>query len=124
MTDKCNDAALCVATLNVRGLSARRKQYQLSRMFLEDRLNVVVVRETKVESQHGTDGMVQPFTGPYYVCMSHATGVSAGCAVFLGNSIGIVVEKVIVSDVGRYIVVDFSYNEFLWRVICVYSSNL
>ncbi|KAH9359595.1 hypothetical protein HPB48_016221 [Haemaphysalis longicornis] len=66
-------------------------------MFLEDGLDVVVVQETKVESQDGTDRMVQPFTGRYYVCVSHATGTSAGWAVFLRNSIDIVVEKVIVN---------------------------
>lgn len=102
------ETALRVATLNVRGLSARRRQYQLSRLLLEDDLDVVAVQETKVESQEQKDRMVQPFKSRYNVCVCHAVGSSGGGALFLRNSLGIVVETVVVCDTGRLIVCDFS----------------
>lgn len=121
MADKSH--ALCVGTLNVRGLSARRRQYQLSRLLLDEGLDLVAVQETKVESQEHTDRMVQPFTTRYYVCVSHAIGMSAGCVIFVRNSLGIVIEAVVTSEVGRFVVVDFLYIECRWRIICVYAPN-
>lgn len=51
--------ALCkpfrIATLNARGLSAKRKQNQLYRMVTERDLDVVAIQETKVESEDQTD---------------------------------------------------------------------
>lgn len=117
------EAELRVATLNVRGLAARRRQYQLSRLMLERDLDVIAIQETKVEGQDQTDRMVSPFRARYDVCVSHAVGMSAGCALFLKNSIGIVEETVTVSSTGRFIVCDFTYNNKKWRVVCVYAPN-
>lgn len=50
-----------VATLNVRGLAARRRQYQVSRLFLENDLDLVAVQETKIESEDQTARMVETF---------------------------------------------------------------
>lgn len=117
------DTALRVATLNVRGLAARRRQYQVSRLFLENDLDVVAVQETKVESEEQTGRMVQPFTARYHVCVCRSAGRSGGCVLFLRNSLGIVVESVVVCTTGRLIVCDFSFSGREWRVICVYAPN-
>lgn len=85
------DTALRVATLNVRGLAARRRQYQLSRLFLDNDLDVVAVQETKVESEEQTSRMLQPFSARYNVCVCHSVGRSGGCALFLRSSVGIVI---------------------------------
>lgn len=58
--------ALRVATLNVRRLAARRRQ-QLSRLVLENNLDVIAVQETKVESAERTDDMLQTFRARYSV---------------------------------------------------------
>lgn len=67
--------------------------------------------------------MVQTFRARYNVCVSHSVGGSAGCAVFLRNSVGIFEESVSVCERGRFIVCDFLYSEMAWRVICVYAPN-
>lgn len=115
--------ALRVATINVRGLAAKKRQYQVSRLCTEHSLDVVAIQETKIESQEQTDRMVLPFKACYHVCVSHAVGTSGGCALFLKNSIGIVVENVISCASGRTIVCDFTISETKWRVICVYAPN-
>ncbi|KAG0433794.1 hypothetical protein HPB47_019604 [Ixodes persulcatus] len=50
---------LALRTLNVRGLSARRRQYQLRHIFLEKDLDVIAVQETKIESEELTDCMAR-----------------------------------------------------------------
>lgn len=115
--------ALRVATLNVRGLAARRRQYQLSRLCLENDLDILAVQETKVESEEQTGRMVQPFRSRYNVCVCHSVGTSGGCALFLRNSLGIVEETVIVCETGRLIVCDFTFSGFQWRIVCVYAPN-
>lgn len=88
-----SSTALRIATINVRGLNARKKQYQLSRLFLENDLDVVAVQETKIDSEEQTDRMVLPFRARYDVCAAHAFGTSGGCAIFIRNSLGIVVHS-------------------------------
>ncbi|KAG0412263.1 hypothetical protein HPB47_010623 [Ixodes persulcatus] len=61
--------ALRVATLNVRGLAARRRQQRLS---TEHDLDIVAIQETKVESEDQTDYLVRPFLARYEVC-GHAS---------------------------------------------------
>ncbi|KAG0443214.1 hypothetical protein HPB47_015172 [Ixodes persulcatus] len=86
--------ALCVATLNVRGLAARRRQQQLYRLLTEHDLDIIAIQETKVESKDQTDYMVRPFQARYEVCVSHAVGFSAGCCLFLRKSLGAAVQTV------------------------------
>lgn len=117
------NTAIRVATLNVRGLNARRRQYQLSRLFLENDLDIIAVQETKIASQEQADRMVQPFVPRYSVCVCHAAGTSGGCAIFLRNSLNATVEAVTACETGRLIVVDFALNEIFWRVICIYAPN-
>lgn len=120
-------SALCkpfrIATLNVRGLSAKRKQNQLYRMVTERDLDVVAIQETKVESEDQTDCMVRPFTAHYYACVSHAVGMSAGCVLLIRKSLGVVVQNVTVCLNGRFIVCDFAFSANKWRVICIYAPT-
>lgn len=117
------EAAINVATVNVRGLAARRKQCQLGRLFADRELDIIAVQETKVESQEMTDRMLQPFRANFNVCVSHAVGTSAGCALFIRRSIGIVEQTVVADSSGRYVYCDFSFCDIEWRVICIYAPN-
>lgn len=118
------ESALRVATLNVRGLSARRRQYQLSRLFAEHELDIIAVQETKVESHEQTDRMVRPFQSLFNICVSHAIGFSGGCCLFIRRSIGVVETAVLHScSSGRLVYCDFSFSNVEWRVICIYAPN-
>lgn len=117
------DTPFRVATINVRGLAARRRQYQLSRLFAENELDIIAVQETKVESQEQTDRMVQPFRTLFNVCVSHAVGTSGGCCLFFRKSLGFVETDVISCAHGRFVICDFSFSSMEWRVICVYAPN-
>ena len=112
-----------IATLNVRGLSDRRRQRQLCRLAVEQDLDIIAVQETKVESEDKTNFMVRPFTARYEVCVSHAVGSSAGCLLLVRQSLGATVEAVTTCALGRFVVCDFSLSSYDWRVICVYPSN-
>lgn len=116
------ERALRVATINVRGLAARRRQYQLSRLFAENELDIIAVQETKVESQVATDRMVLPFRSLFNVCVSHAVRTSGGC-LFIRRSTGIVETAVHTCASGRMVLCDFSFSNREWRVICVYAPN-
>lgn len=117
------ERAVRFATLNVRGLAARRRQYQLSRLFAEHDLDVIAVQETKLEREEETDRMVLPFRTTYNICVSHSNGLSGGCAIFVKKSIGAVETNIRSIDRGRFVVCDFSLLNFEWRVICLYAPN-
>lgn len=114
---------LCVATLNVRGLASRRRQCQLSRLLLENDIDIMAVQETKVESEEQTHRMVEPFRDRYNVCVSHARGTSAGCMILVRKCTDIVAQSVESSDDGRLLFIDFGICGLLWRAICVYAPN-
>lgn len=92
------------ATLNVRGLSERKRQNQVYRLINEKDLDVVALQETKVESEQSTERMVNVFSSRYHVCVSHAVGLSAGCALLFRQSCGVVIQKVTSSVSGRFVV--------------------
>lgn len=117
------ERALRVATINVRGLAARRRQYQVNRLFVDNELDVIAVQETKVESQEQTDRMVQPFRALFNICVSHAVGMSGGCCLFIRRSVGIVEEAVYTAASGRFVICDFVYSNIQWRVLCIYAPN-
>lgn len=113
---------ICIATLNSRGLCSRRRQCQISRILLENDIDLLAVQETKMESEEQTEQMVQVFRSRYNVCVCHAVGRSGGCVVFIRSSIA-VVENVSTCDSGRLVVCDFSVSGMPWRVVCVYAPN-
>lgn len=117
------ETAINVATVNVRGLAARRKQCQLCRLFAESELDIIAVQETKVQSQEMTDRMLQPFREIFDVCVSHAVGTSAGCALFIRRSLGVVQHSVVADSYGRFVYCDFSFSDVEWRVMCIYAPN-
>lgn len=113
------EAPLRVATINVRGLAARRRQYQLNRLLAENERDIVAVQETKIESLEQTDRMVQPFRTLFNVCVSHAVGTSGGCCLFFRRSLGVVETAMASCASGRFVFCDFSFSGIDWRVICV-----
>lgn len=115
--------ALKIATLNVRGLASKRRQYQLSRILLENDIDIIAVQETKVESEQQTERMISPFRARYNVCVCHAVGTSGGCALLIRNSLGVCEENITVSEDGRMIVCDFVFCQYAWRIVCIYAPN-
>lgn len=118
------EVALRIATLNVRGLSARRRQCQLRRLFLENDLDVIAVQETKIESEEQTEQMVRQFESRYDVCVSHAVGRSGGVCIFLKNSLGIIVENVASREDGRVVYCDICFSDQKFRIICIYAPTV
>lgn len=104
------EAPLRAATINVRGLAARRRQYQLSRLFSENELDIIAVQETKVESQERTDRMVQPFRTLFNVCVAHADGTSGGCCLFIRRSLGVIETAMFACAFGRFVICDFLFS--------------
>lgn len=114
---------LRAATLNIRGMASRRRQYQVRRLLLESDLDLLAVQETKIDSESGTDSMVETFRDRYSVCVSHAVGNSAGCCLFLRNSVGIEVQSVFSCVSGRYVVADYMFGKKGFRTVCVYAPT-
>lgn len=117
------ERAIKIATLNVRGLSAKRRQNQLYRLVTEHDLDIVAIQETKVEGEDQTERMVRPFARRYEVCVAHAVGLSSGCILLIRQSLGAVVQSVNTCESGRFIVCDFSLSSENWRVICLYAPT-
>lgn len=118
------ETGLRVATLNVRGLGARRRQCQVSRLLLDHDLHLVAVQETKIESQEATDRMASVFRPHFDVCVCHAVGSSGGCALFVRSNLGICVQTVVSCESGRLLVVDFSFSGLCYRAVCAYAPNV
>lgn len=112
-----------IATLNVRGFSDRRRQNQVYRLVTDEDLDIVALQETKVGREDQTDRMVRPFIARYDVCVSHAVGFSAGCALLIRRSLGAALKTVTASETGRYVVCDLEYCSNEWRVMCVYGPT-
>lgn len=118
------DKSLRFATINVRGLAARRKQRQLYRLVIEHDLDIIAIQETKIGSEDETKSMVLPFMSMYYAGVSHAIGQSAGCVLFVRQHPGLEVRGVRSDLAGRMVLCDFRYGSVEWRVICLYAPNL
>lgn len=118
------DKSLRFATINVRGLAARRRQRQLYRLVTEQELDIIAVQETKIEGDVETESMVLPFTSRYYACVSHAVGRSGGCVLFVRQRLGLEVHAVKSDVSGRMVVCDFVFGSVEWRVICLYAPNV
>lgn len=114
---------LNISTLNVRGLGERRKQCQLRRIMHEKEIDVLAIQETKIESEERTDKMIKPWSNSFSVCVSHAVGCAGGCCIFLRNNVGIRIENVESCVSGRFIVCDFVYSGYSFRVLCIYAPT-
>lgn len=55
--------ALSSVTLNVRGLSSRKKQYQLQRLLADERLDFLMVHETNMEAEDNIARAPSPHLG-------------------------------------------------------------
>lgn len=56
------DPSHSIATLNVRGLAASRRQCQVLRLVTDHDIDVLAVQETKVDGEEETGSMVRRFT--------------------------------------------------------------
>lgn len=100
---------LRIGTLNVRGLSACRKQCQLNYLLTENSVDVLAVQETKAESKSHTDHMVKQFMSQYNICVTYSVGKSGRCCLFSKQALGIVEEQVNTSEIGRLVLCDFRF---------------
>lgn len=119
----CLDKAIRFATINVRGLAARRKQNQLFRLVSELELDVIAIQETKVDGEEETGRMVSLFTSRYNAVVSHAVGAAAGCVLFVRQCLGVTIQAVTTCAYGRFVVCDLVLYSYEWRIICVYAPN-
>lgn len=117
--------ALKIATLNIRGLTAKKRQAQVKRILIEGEIDILALQESKIESEEQADRMVNMFNANHDVCVCHAVGRSGGCILFLKRSSTIIVERVVTSDDGRLIILcDLSVFGEKWRIVCVYAPNV
>lgn len=117
------ERSLRFATLNVRGLTLKKKQSQLYRLALDNDLDLIAIQETKIEGECQTAAMVQRFTACFDIYVSRAVGMSAGCALLIRRSLGISVQNVITCLSGRFVVCNFTFSFMNWRAICIYAPN-
>lgn len=115
--------SLSIATLNVRGLAARRKQSQVLRLVTDQDIDVLAVQETKVDGEEETGSMVLRFTERYYVVVSHALGTSAGCLLFVKKLNGLFVQSIFSCQSGRIVYCDFVLCGVQYRTIGIYAPN-
>lgn len=118
-----SETSLCLSTLNVRGLAAKRKQSQVYRLMTDQDLDVLAIQETKIAGEADTASMVQRFTSRYYAVVSHANGASAGCVLFVKKLSGLVMQETVSSPTGRLVVCDFLLCDKEWRILCLYAPN-
>lgn len=114
---------LRVSTLNVRGLSSKRKQCQLLQLIVQQKIDILAVQETKVCSQEQTEIALEPFLKDFEVCVTHASGTSAGCFLFLKKGLGLTAASLTTDQEGRFISCDLDHVNIQLRIICVYASN-
>lgn len=115
--------ALSFATLNVRGLNSKRKQYQLQRLLGDGQPDFFAIQETKMADDDGIAEALRPFLFWYEACVSHAVGFSAGCFLFIKKSVNVSNMQVVTDERGRFICCDFQILDVQWRVLCVYAPN-
>ncbi|KAH9372411.1 hypothetical protein HPB48_009635 [Haemaphysalis longicornis] len=120
---RCSSHYLHCTTLNVRGLSERKRQSQLYRLISERQLDVVAFQETKVETEQSTERMVRVFSSSYEVYVSHAVGLSEGCLILIRRSSGAVLQNVTSNLSGRFVICDFILASKKWRIVYVYAPT-
>lgn len=71
------------ATLNVRELGMRKKQIQIDRFLLEERVDILAVQETKLPCDNITGTAVENFLPYYKVSESNSFSFSPRCLLYL-----------------------------------------
>lgn len=115
--------SIAVASLNVCGLNARKKQYQLQRLLLKEKPDFLAMQETKMAEEEQVATALSPFLPSYEVCVTHAIGFSAGCFLFIKKSLSLSELHVTTDTEGRFIMCDFLLSLIKWRLICFYAPS-
>lgn len=118
-----NCAAVQIASLNVRGLRQRRRQYQLLQLFQRDGITIAAVQETKLSTDEDTQAALNAFLPEYSVCVSHSVGLSGGCMLFISKNLNATILASKVDDAGRFVCCDVVISGVEWRIICLYAPN-
>lgn len=116
---------LTIATLNVRGLCSRKKQYLLKR-FLDacPDIDVLALQETKISTDEETRRLLSDFFLPTYeVAVSHASERSGGCLLMVKRSCNYVPIYHKVDEHGRMALIDIAFDSEVWRFVCIYAPN-
>lgn len=119
-----SQSAITVATLNVRGLCTRKKQYQIQRLLLKEQPDFLALQETKLAEAEQVEEAVRPFMSSYEICVTHAVGHSAGCFLLLKKSVPLSQLCVTTDTEGRFIMCDFVLTSNQFRLICIYAPNV
>lgn len=69
---------LAFATLNIRGFSDRRRQYQLNHLLVSEQPDLRALQETKLSNDDQIERFLQRFLITYVVWVTHANGFPEG----------------------------------------------
>lgn len=119
----CNK--ITCGTLNVRGLSSPKRQYQLMQ-FLErfPDLDIIAVQEAKIECENETHRMIEThFMYLYDVVVSHAKLRSGGCLLLIKKSLPFTYVYHATDNEGRVVMLDCKIRNESWRIVSVYAPN-
>lgn len=113
-----------VGTINVVSLVASMRKQWLLDLLLEKRIDLACVQETKIETREQEESTREFFKRHYQVFVSHSSGKSGGCAVFVRRKHFLrVCPDIGHDDCGRISYVDCILANTLIRVICLYAPN-
>lgn len=115
--------SLTIATINVRGLNSRKKQFHLSQYLeLLSHVDVLAIQETKISTEEDSERLVNSlFRHRYDVVVSHALGHSAGCLLLIKQIERFRPVMYATDTRGRMAMSDVLIDNVLWRFICVYA---
>lgn len=116
---------LSVATLNVRGLNANKRQYQLRRLLdAFPHVDIFAIQETKIESQRHIELMLSRyFLDQYEVVVSHASGHSGGVMILIKRCLPYTLISHATDNEGRAALLDALIGGEVWRFLVIYAPN-
>lgn len=122
MTKTANQ--LKIATLNVVSLIARKRKEWLLDLLLQEKIDIMLLQETKIFSPETAKSFVAFFGNHFWCHYTMTDARSGGTAVLIRKSKTITVIECELSADGRFTVVDCLVEEELTRLISVYAPNL
>lgn len=101
------DSLRC-GTFNVPGMSSKKKQNHLKRLLCDERLDILVMQQTKLSEDETIASAVDSFLSSYQICVIHAVGSSVGCYGFLKKTFPLPNLSIASDTNGRFISCDLS----------------